>query len=192
VNLPLSVSGGTAPYTWSAAGLSINSGTGAISGTPITATTSNVTVTATDSANKSGSASFNTTVDTCFGQKIVNLGFESGTASWAARLGGKGASHTDTLSQSVTIPAGCKASLTFYLHIDSNESGSTIWDKLTVTAGSTTLGTFSNTNAAAGYVLKTYDVSSFAGQTVTFKFTGVEDSSLQTSFVIDDTALTLS
>lgn len=40
--------------------------------------------------------------------------------------------------------------------------------------------------------IKTCNVSSLAGQTVTFKFTGVEDSSLQTSFVIDDTALTLS
>jgi hypothetical protein len=35
-------------------------------------------------------------------------------------------------------------------------------------------------------------VSSLAGQTVTLKFSGTEDSSLQTSFVLDDTALTLS
>ncbi len=222
VSVPLSASGGTAPYTWSAtglpAGLSINSSTGTISGTPTTAATSNVTVTATDSANKSGSASFSWTVGTgggnCSGQKIANPGFESGTGSWTATSGvigqhssngeaarsgtwsawlnGYGSSHTDSLSQSVTIPAGCKASLTFYLHIDTAETGSTVYDKLTVTAGSTTLGTFSNTNAASGYVLKTFDVSSFAGQTVTFKFTGVEDTSLQTSFVIDDTALTLS
>ena len=92
----------------------------------------------------------------------------------------------------MTIPAGCKATLTFYVHIDTAETGSTVYDELTVTAGSTTLGTLSNTNAASGHVLKTFGVSSFAGQTVTFKFTGVEDASLQTSFVIDDTALTLS
>ncbi|MYU65306.1 neutral zinc metalloprotease, partial [Streptomyces sp. SID69] len=30
------------------------------------------------------------------------------------------------------------------------------------------------------------------GQTVTLKFNGVEDSSLQTSFVVDDTSLTTS
>jgi hypothetical protein len=222
VSLPLSASGGTAPYSWSAtglpAGLSINSSNGTISGTPTTAATSNVTVTATDSANKSGTASFSWTVGTgggnCSGQKLVNPGFESGSASWTATSGvigqhgsngeashggtwsswlnGYGSSHTDSLSQSVAIPAGCKASLTFYLHIDTNETGSTVYDKLTVTAGSTTLGTFSNTNAASGYVLKTFDVSSFAGQTVTFKFTGTEDASLQTSFVVDDTALTLS
>ena len=222
VSLPLSASGGTAPYTWSAtglpAGLSINSGTGTISGTPTTAATSNVTVTAQDSTGKSGSASFSWTVGTgggnCSGQKIANPGFESGATSWTATSGvigqhgsngqpahsgtwsswlnGYGSSHTDSLSQSVTIPVGCKASLSFYLHIDTAESGSTVYDKLTVTAGSTTLGTFSNVNAASGYVLKTFDVSSFAGQTVTFKFTGVEDTSAQTSFVIDDTALTLS
>ncbi|MDX6347188.1 MAG: zinc metalloprotease ZmpA, partial [Streptomyces sp.] len=57
---------------------------------------------------------------------------------------------------------------------------------------STTLATYSNLNKATGYVLKTFDVSSLAGTTATIKFSGVEDSSLQTSFVIDDTALTTS
>ncbi|MFD4748740.1 putative Ig domain-containing protein [Streptomyces rubiginosohelvolus] len=54
--------GGTAPYTWKAAGLpaglSIAPATGTISGTPTTTGTSNVTVTATDSAGKTGSTSF--------------------------------------------------------------------------------------------------------------------------------------
>ncbi|AEY94074.1 neutral zinc metalloprotease [Streptomyces corchorusii] len=39
---------------------------------------------------------------------------------------------------------------------------------------------------------KTFDLSSLAGQTVTVKFNSVEDSSLQTGFVVDDTALTTS
>ncbi|WP_187285857.1 ATPase [Streptomyces sp. ME109] len=113
--------------------------------------------------------------------------------SYKAWLDGYGATHTDTLSQSVTIPAGCKASLTFYLHIDTAETTtSTAYDKLTVTAGSTTLATYSNLNKATGYTQKTFDLSSFAGTTVTLKFNGVEDSSLQTSFVLDDTALTTS
>ena len=59
------------------------------------------------------------------------------------------------------------------------------------TAGSTTLASFSNLNKASGYAQKTYNLGSFIGQTVTIKFTGVEDSSLQTSFVVDDTALTV-
>ncbi len=39
---------------------------------------------------------------------------------------------------------------------------------------------------------KTFNLSGYAGQTVTLKFAGTEDSSLQTSFVIDDTAITVS
>ncbi|MET9771957.1 putative Ig domain-containing protein [Streptomyces sp. NPDC006415] len=61
-----SAEGGTAPYTWKAAGLpaglSIASATGTISGTPTTTGTSNVTVTATDSAGKAGSTSFSWTI----------------------------------------------------------------------------------------------------------------------------------
>jgi Zn-dependent metalloprotease len=151
----------------------------------------------------------------CSGQKLANPGFESGATSWTATSGvigqngssgqpthggtwnawldGYGRTHTDTLSQSVTIPAGCHATFTFWLHIDTAETTtSTQFDKLTVQAGTTTLGTFSNLNKAAGYTQRTFDVSSFAGQTVTLKFTGTEDSSLQTSFVVDDTAVTLS
>jgi hypothetical protein len=35
-------------------------------------------------------------------------------------------------------------------------------------------------------------LSAYAGQAITLKFTGAEDSELQTSFVIDDTALNVS
>jgi hypothetical protein len=66
------------------------------------------------------------------------------------------------------------------------------YDKLTVKVGSTTLATYSNLNKAAGYSQKSLNLSAYAGQTVTISFTGTEDSSLQTSFVIDDTALTAS
>ena len=199
-------------------GLSVNGSTGLITGTASTAGTYQVTVTAKDSTGATGSTSFTWTVGSGGGggcsssQLLANPGFESGSTGWSASSGvittdsgeaahsgsykawldGYGSSHTDTLSQSVTVPAGCKASLTFYLHIDTAESGSTAYDKLTVTAGSTTLATYSNANAASGYSKKTFDLSSFAGQTVTLKFNGVEDSSLQTSFVVDDTGLTTS
>ncbi|MFI9251418.1 putative Ig domain-containing protein [Streptomyces sp. NPDC053069] len=198
-------------------GLSVNSSTGLISGTASTAGTYQVTVTAKDSTGASGSTSFTWTVSSSGGgctaaQLLGNPGFESGNTTWTASSGvitndsgeaahggsyyawldGYGSSHTDALSQSVTIPAGCKATLTFFLHIDTAETGSTAYDKLTVTAGSTTLATYSNLNAASGYTQKTFDLSSLAGQTVTLKFNGVEDSSLQTGFVVDDTALTTS
>ncbi|WP_078891175.1 protease pro-enzyme activation domain-containing protein [Streptomyces sp. NRRL S-350] len=144
-------------------------------------------------------------------QLVNNGGFETGSASpwtassgvvdnsssqaahsgsWKAWMDGYGSAHTDTMSQTVSIPAGCtSAKLTFWLHIDTAESGSTAYDKLTVQANSTTLATYSNANAAAGYVQRTLDLTSFAGQTVTIKFTGTEDSSQQTSFVIDDVAV---
>ena len=51
-----------------------------------------------------------------------------------------------------------------------------------------TLATFSNLNAGA-YHQVCHNVGSFAGQTVRAYFLGTEDSSLQTSFFIDDTTL---
>jgi serine protease len=219
-------SGGLA-LTWSATslptGLSINSSSGLISGTPTAAGTFSSTVTAKDSTNASGSATVSWTINPSGGgggcpspgQKLGNPGFESGNTVWASTSGvigqygssgepthsgtwnawldGYGQTHTDTLSQSVTIPSGCSATLSFYLHINTAETTTTTaYDKLTVTLGSTTLATYSNLNKASGYALRSFNVSSFAGQTVTLKFTGTEDVSLQTSFVVDDTAVTAS
>jgi subtilisin family serine protease len=154
------------------------------------------------------------------GQKLGNPGFESGNTVWSASSGvigqygssgepphagtwnawldGYGSSHTDTLTQSVTLPGGCSAyTLSFWLHIDTAETTTTTaYDTLQVQVidGSTTktLATYSNLNSASGYSQKSFNLSAYAGHTVTVKFLGVEDSSLQTSFVIDDTALTVS
>jgi subtilase family serine protease len=220
-SLQLSASGGTGSYTWTATGLPTGlsiSSTGLISGTPTTAGTYSVTATAKDGNNVTGSATFSWTISisgggggcSSPGQKLGNPGFETGTASpwtastgvidnstgeaahsgsWKAWLNGYGTTHTDTLSQSVTVPSGCTATFSFWLHIDTAETGTTAYDKLTVKAGSTTLATYSNVNKNTGYVQKSFTVP--AG-TTSVSFSGVEDSSLQTSFVIDDTALTLS
>ena len=201
------------------AGLSINASSGLISGTPTTAGTSSVTVTAKNTSTATGSTTFTWTVNpvgggcSSTGDKVTNGGFESGTAPWTttsgvvsangqgetahsgthfAWLDGYGTTHTDTATQPVTVPAGCHASLTLYLHIDTSESGTTAYDKLTVKFGTTTLATYSNANAGSGYTARTFDVSAYAGQTVTLSFSGTEDSSLQTSFVLDDVAVNAS
>lgn len=149
-------------------------------------------------------------------QLLGNSGFESGSTAWSATsgvitastaepartgsyyawLGGTGTATTDTLSQTVTIPSGCTATLGFYLHVDTAETTtSTAYDtlKVQVLNGSGTvlgtLATYSNLNAASGYTRRSFSLSGYAGQTVTLKFTGTEGSKLQTSFVIDDTAL---
>ncbi|MFD5519756.1 hydrolase [Streptomyces sp. NPDC127066] len=153
-------------------------------------------------------------------QLLANQGFESGSTSWtatsdvitnssseAARTGsykawlnGYGSANTDTLAQSVTIPSGCSATLSFYLHVDTAETTtSTAYDTLKAqvlnSSGTvlSTLATYSNLNAASGYTQRSFSLgTTYAGQTVTIKFTGVEGSTLQTSFVLDDTALNVS
>jgi PKD repeat protein len=150
-------------------------------------------------------------------QLLGNPGFETGTASpwtatsgvinnsssepphsgaWDAWLDGYGSTHTDTLSQTVSIPSACTSdSLSFWLHIDTADTGSTAQDTLKVqvlnSSGTVlgTLATYSNLNAISGYAQRTFNLSQYAGQTITLKLTGVEDSSGQTSFVVDDFAL---
>jgi hypothetical protein len=152
-------------------------------------------------------------------QLLGNSGFESGSSTWSATSGvitnstgesartgsyyawldGNATATTDTLSQSVTIPSGCAATLSFYLHIDTAETTTTTaYDTLTAqvlnSSGTvlSTLATYSNLNAASGYTQRSFSLGSYAGQTVTVKFTGTEGTKLQTSFVIDDTALNVS
>lgn len=184
-----------------------------------------ITVTGT-SGSLTHTATFTLTVTAAGGgssQLIVNSGFETGAATpWSlssgvlcsnstcsgetahggtyfAWLDGYGSTHTDTVSQTVTIPSGkTTATLAFYLHINTAETTTTsAYDKLTVqllnSSGTvlTTLATFSNLNAANGYTVHSYNVAAYIGKAVTLKFTGTEDSSLATSFVLDDITLTV-
>ncbi|HEX5771981.1 MAG TPA: S8 family peptidase, partial [Nocardioidaceae bacterium] len=152
------------------------------------------------------------------GNLLGNPGFESGntvwsatsgvitsstgrparSGSWKAWLNGYGSSHTDTLSQSASISStATSATLSFYLRIDSAETtASTVYDTLRVQViadgVTTTLATYSNLNENTSYLQKSFNLNSYRGKTVTVRFTGTEDSSAQTSFVIDDTALNVS
>ena len=140
------------------------------SSTPAGTYTVTITGTATSGSHSTPFTLTVTAGSTCSsGQKLGNPGFESGSASWTATSGvigqngpyepahsgswnawldGYGSSHTDTLSQTVTIPAGCSTyTLSFYLHIDTSETTTSVaYDNLTVTLGSTTLATYSNLN----------------------------------------------
>lgn len=119
------------------------------------------------------------------------------TGAWDAWLDGYGTAHTDTLMQQVTIPSNAtRASLSFWLHIDTAETSTTsAFDKLTVQVRDSsgkvlsTLATFSNLNHASGYQQHSFDLTSFRGQIIQIFFSGTEDSELQTSFVLDDVSL---
>jgi hypothetical protein len=113
-------------------------------------------------------------------------------------LDGYGIAHTDSVAQTVTIPSGkLAATLSFYLRINTKERGNVVHDTLAVQVLNSsgvvlsTLATYSNVNAAPGYVLKTLDMSAYVGKSVILKFVGTEDASLPTSFVLDDVTLTV-
>lgn len=128
---------------------------------------------------------------------ISNSGRPARTGSWFAWLDGYGTTHTDSCYQQITIPANAtSATLSFYVRIDTAETTTTTaFDKLQVQVRNSsntvlaTLATYSNLNKNTTYVLKTFDLTAYRGQTIRIYFLGTEDSSLQTSFVIDDTAV---
>ncbi|MBV9607850.1 MAG: putative Ig domain-containing protein, partial [Solirubrobacterales bacterium] len=229
-----SASGQTLTYgaTGLPAGLTISS-SGQITGTPTTAGTSSVTVTATDGTGAKGTATFSWTVNPAAGgctaaQLLKDPGFESGTSqtawSWTSTLGtaadifnsassepphsgtydawlnGWGQTDTDTLAQAVSIPSTCKsATLAFWLHIDTAETSTTTnYDtlKVQILNGSgtvlSTLHTYGNLDHNTGYAQHSFDLSPYIGKTITLKFIGSEDYTLQTSFVLDDTAINVS
>jgi hypothetical protein len=132
---------------------------------------------------------------------VIDTGTEEAahSGSWKAWLNGWGSVHTDTLYQQVSIPStATNAALSFWRHIDTTEtSTSTAYDTLKVqirnSSGTVlaTLATYSNLNAAAGYTQVSFDLTSYKGQTIQIYLIGVEDSTLKTSFVVDDFALNI-
>ncbi|WP_270886293.1 M4 family metallopeptidase [Pedococcus sp. 5OH_020] len=151
------------------------------------------------------------------GNLLLNPGFESGAVSWTGTsgpitnntgrpahsgtwklwLGGNGTTSTESEQQSVAVPStATAATLSFWLRTDTAESGTTAYDTMKVQvvdgATTTTLATYSNVGTNATYTQKSFSLTAYKGRTVTVKFLMNEDSSLQTSFVVDDTAVTAS
>ncbi|MFD9725832.1 M28 family peptidase [Streptomyces sp. NPDC059072] len=215
----LSVSGAPAGVTTTLNPTSVQSGSSSTLSVQVGASTApgTYTLTITGSGTVGHSTTYTLTVTGTGGctprQLVVNGGFESGSSPWTATAGvvtnqsgqvphggsyfawlnGYGSSHTDSASQSLTVPSGCSSyQLSFFLHVDTDETDPVVYDKFTVSVGGQTLETFSNLTPTSGYVQKTYNLAQFAGQTVTLKFNGVEDQSLQTSFVVDDVTVQVS
>jgi hypothetical protein len=116
-------------------------------------------------------------------------------------MGGNARTLTETLYQTVTIPADANvATLSVALHIDTAEIAATANDVFRVqianSAGATlaTLVTYSNLDstgtATQRYQVRTLDVSAFRDHAVRVVFTETENASLQTPFSLDNVSLT--
>ena len=145
------------------------------------------------------------------GGSLTNGGFESGQTGWTGTtgpitndtgrpahsgsyklwLGGNGVSGSESESQTFAVPSTATSpTLTYWIRIDTSETTTTTaYDTATVQINGVTKQSYSNLSTPkASYVQKTIDLTSYKGTNVTLKFADTEDSSLQTSFVVDDVA----
>jgi hypothetical protein len=152
------------------------------------------------------------------GELLVNGGFETSASPWVGSgtgyfytspgnypHGGTGYiyfgvnnSVTGQSYQQVTIPSTATGTLTYWLNVTSSETTtSTQYDKLFVevrnTAGTllATLATYSNLNkgTAGVYSQKSASLAAYKGQTVRLQFRTTTDSSVTTTFRVDDVSL---
>lgn len=150
---------------------------------------------------------------------LTNGGFETSASPWvgsgtgyfytangASPHGGTGYiyfgvnnSVTGQSYQQVAIPASATGTLTFWLNVTSSETTTTKqYDKLFVEVRNTsgtllaTLATYSNLNkvaSASTYSQKSFSVAAYKGQTVRVQFRSTMDSSITSTFRVDDVSL---
>jgi hypothetical protein len=149
---------------------------------------------------------------------VVNGGFESSASPWVGSgtgyfytnagnypHGGTGYiyfgvnnSVTGQAYQTITIPSTATGTLTFWLNVTSSETTTTTaYDKLFVevrnSAGTllTTLATYSNLNkgTAGVYSQKSFNLAAYRGQTIRLQFRSTMDSSITSTFRVDDVSL---
>ncbi|MBK9214761.1 MAG: M4 family metallopeptidase [Chloracidobacterium sp.] len=152
------------------------------------------------------------------GNLLINGGFESSASPWIGSGSGyfyisngnyphSGTGYiyfgvNNSVSgqsyQTVTIPSTASGTLTFWLNVVSNETTTSVkYDKLFVevrnTSGSLlkSLVTYSNLNktTAGNYTQRTFNMAAYRGQTVRVQFRSTTDSSLSTTFRVDDVDL---
>ncbi len=151
------------------------------------------------------------------GELIVNGGIESSQSPWASS--GTGVFYTASGSyphggtgylyfgvnnstagqtyQQVTIPSTATGAMSFWLNVTSSETGTTAYDKLFVevrnTSGAllTTLATYSNADkgTTGAYSQKSLSLAAYKGQTVRLQFRTTTDSSVATTFRVDDVSV---
>jgi hypothetical protein len=200
----------TAPYSMTLDSTSLANGTHSLTAKAYDAA---------GNVGSSGAASFSVSNSTGGTQLLANPGFESGAVSWSGGSGiinnstatpthggswkakflGTGVTRTDNLYQQIAIPStAASATLSFWLQVTTAETTTTTaYDTLKLqvrSSGGTILATpatYSNLNKGSGYVQRSLDLSAYKGQTVQVFFAGAEDSSLQTTFLVDDVALTV-
>ena len=146
---------------------------------------------------------------------IVNPGFESGTTGWTQtssgnyplisgskpRTGSYGAwlggynSATETIGQTVTVASG-GSTLRYWWHMTSSEGTGTAYDYLRVRIYNAVTGaliatprTWSNVNTRNVWSQDTLSLAAYVGQSIRIVFEGVTDSSVVSSFYIDDVSL---
>jgi Zn-dependent metalloprotease len=153
------------------------------------------------------------------GNLLVNGGFESVVTPWvmsgtgafyiangSSPHGGTGYiyfgvnnSVTGQTYQTVSIPTTATGTLTFWLNVTSSETTTTTqFDKLFVEVRNTsgtllaTPATYSNLNKVASsttYSQKSLNLAAYKGQTVRIQFRSTMDSSITTTFRVDDADL---
>ncbi|MFJ7911702.1 putative Ig domain-containing protein [Kitasatospora sp. NPDC096204] len=172
------------------AGLSINSSTGLISGTPTAAGTSSVTVTATDGTGAAGNTAFTWTESTSGGggNPVTNGGLESGSltgwtaagttsataaaahsGSYGAMVGSTSPTGDSSIAQTFTAPTG-SSTLSFWYSNTCNDTVTYDWATATLkdnTTGTTTTVLAKTCTTTGSWTNKTASVTPGHSYTLT-------------------------
>lgn len=136
---------------------------------------------------------------------VVNGGFESGLAGWAAqratavtspvhdgagaaRLGGVN-STTSRLTQTVTVPAN--GVLQLYVRVAGDETSGSDVLRVRVASGGTTrqVATLTSSTVHDTWTLLSADLGSYAGKSVELRLIAAVDGATPTTFFVDDVTL---
>ena len=118
--------------------------------------------------------------------KNLPEGYYAYSGTWLAWTGGL-PSETSSIQQQVTVPSACPL-LTFYHWVSSEDEWG--WDFAYVRVNGTNLLTVSlcSENKTNGWVKKMIDLRAYANRSVSLQFLSTTDSSLNSSWFIDNVA----